>query len=139
MANAKYTGEKAKIKIGDTSTQADVLKMNAWKLGIKANLVDTTSFEDEGWETSEASTKAWDGSMEGIFKKDDTTGQVALMKAMVAGTNLPIELFTNVEDSAADFKGNIKVESADVDTSVKGEIKMSIKFKGNGKLTILGE
>lgn len=126
----KYTGEKATIKIGDT----DVLKMNSWKLSVKATLVDTTTFDDEGWESSETATKSWELSLEGLYKGDDTTGQRELMKQLVLGGALNCSLYIDKTSAQPDFKGNIRVESLDIDTSVKGEIKTSIKAKGTGKL-----
>lgn len=126
----KFTGEKATIKLG-TST---VLKMNSWKLSVKATLVDTTTFDDEGWESNETATKSWELSLEGLYKGDDTTGQRELMKQLVLGGALETSLYIDKSSSVADFKGNIRVESLDVDTSVKGEIKVSIKAKGTGKL-----
>lgn len=134
----KYTGEASAIKIKGASTSDTVAKMNSWKVGVKVNLVDTTSFDDEGWESNEATTKAWEGSIEGVLKKDDTTGQKALLSAMANGTSVELELFTNSADTTADFTGKARIESVDIDTGVKDAIKLSIKFKGTGKLTILG-
>ena len=86
---AKYTGEKATVKIGEN----DVLKLNAWKLTIKATLVDTTSFEDEGWESNETSTKSWEVTLEGLFNPEDTTGQVEIMKQLALGGALETEFY----------------------------------------------
>lgn len=127
---AKYTGEKATVKIGEN----DVLKLNAWKLSIKATLVDTTSFEDEGWESNETSTKSWEVTLEGLFNPEDTTGQVEIMKQLALGGALETEFYIDKDASYPNFKGNIRIETIDVDTSVKGEIKTSIKAKGTGKL-----
>lgn len=125
-----FTGEKAQIKTGLNT----VTKMESWKLGIKANQVDITSFDSDGWEETATSTKAWELSMEGTFDKTDSTGQMEVLKQLSLGGDVPIELFTNKDDAVADFKGNIKVESVDIDTSVKDKLKISIKAKGNGKL-----
>ena len=126
----KYTGEKATVKLSSST----VLKMNSWKLSVKATLVDTTTFDDEGWESNETSTKSWELSLEGLYKGDDTTGQRELMKQLVLGGALETSLYIDKSSAQPDFKGNIRVESFDVDTSVKGEIKTSIKAKGTGKL-----
>lgn len=39
-----FTGEKGAIKTGENS----ITKMENWKLSIKANEVDTTSFDSDG-------------------------------------------------------------------------------------------
>ena len=120
-----FTGEKGAIKTGENS----ITKMENWKLSIKANEVDS-----DGWEETEVTTKAWEVSMEGTFNKADTTGQKAVMAALVSGENLPIKLYVDKTAEKEDFSGNIKITGIDIDTSVKDKLKISIKAKGNGKL-----
>lgn len=125
-----FTGEKGAIKTGENQ----ITKMENWKLNIKASEVDTTTFDDEGWESYEISTKGYEVSMEGIYNKSDKTGQQAIMTAMANGTSLPIELYIDKSSEKADFSGNIKITGIDVETATKDKIKVSIKGKGTGKL-----
>lgn len=125
-----FTGEKGAIKTGENT----VTKMENWKLNIKANETDTTSFDDEGWESCEITTKGYEVSMEGTFNKADTTGQKAIMAALASGDNFPIELYIDKSSEKADFSGNVKITGFDVETAVKDKIKISVKCKGNGKL-----
>lgn len=129
------TGEKGAIKTGENS----ITKMESWKLNIKANEVDTTSFDSDGWSETETTTKEWEVSLEGAFNKGDNTGQKALLTALAEGTNLPLSLYIDKSASKADFSGNVKITSVDVETAVKDKIKLSVKAKGNGKLTGLSE
>ena len=124
------TGEKGAIKTGANQ----VTKMENWKLNIKASEVDTTTFDDEGWESYEISTKGYEVSMEGIYNKSDKTGQQAIMTALANGASLPIELYIYKDSEKADFSGNIKITGIDIETATKDKIKMSIKGKGTGKL-----
>lgn len=124
------TGEKGAIKTGEN----EITKMENWKLNIKASEVDTTTFDDEGWESYEISTKGYEVSMEGIYNKSDKTGQQAIMKALANGASLPIELYIDKSSEKADFSGNIKITGMDVETATKDKIKVSIKGKGTGKL-----
>lgn len=130
-----FTGEKGAIKTGENS----ITKMENWKLSIKANEVDTTSFDSDGWEETEVTTKSWEVSMEGTFNKADATGQKAVMAALVSGENLPIKLYVDKTAEKEDFSGNIKITGIDIDTSVKDKLKISIKAKGNGKLNGLND
>lgn len=130
-----FTGEKGAIKTGENS----ITKMENWKLNIKANEVDTTSFDSDGWEETEVTTKSWEVSMEGTFNKVDTTGQKAVMAALVSGENLPIKLYVDKTAEKEDFSGNIKITGLDIDTTVKDKLKISIKAKGNGKLNGLDD
>ena len=125
-----FTGEKGAIKTGENT----VTKMENWKLNIKANETDTTSFDDEGWESCEITTKGYEVSMEGTFNKADTNGQKAIMAALASGDNFPIELYIDKSSEEADFRGNVKITGFDVETAVKDKIKISVKCKGNGKL-----
>ena len=124
------TGEKGAIKTGEN----EITKMENWKLNIKASEVDTTTFDDEGWESYEISTKGYEVSMEGIYNKSDKTGQQAIMQALANGASLPIELYIDKSSEKADFSGNIKITGMDVETATKDKIKVSIKGKGTGKL-----
>ena len=130
-----FTGEKGAIKTGENS----ITKMENWKLSIKANEVDTTSFDSDGWEETEVTTKSWEVSMEGTFNKADTTRQKAVMAALVSGENLPIKLYVDKTAEKEDFSGNIKITGLDIDTTVKDKLKISIKAKGNGKLNGLDD
>lgn len=130
-----FTGEKGAIKTGENS----ITKMENWKLSIKANEVDTTSFDSDGWEETEVTTKSWEVSMEGTFNKADATGQKVVMAALVSGENLPIKLYVDKTAEKEDFSGNIKITGIDIDTSVKDKLKISIKAKGNGKLNGLND
>lgn len=124
------TGEKGAIKTGVNQ----ITKLDSWKLNIKANETDVTTFDSDGWEEYETTTKGWEVSLEGIFNKADTTGQKAIMSAMASGSSFPIELFIDKSAEEADFKGNIKITAFDVETGVKDKIKVSIKGKGTGAL-----
>ena len=77
--------------------------------------------------------------MEGTFNKADTTGQKAVMAALVSGENLPIKLYVDKTAEKEDFSGNIKITGLDIDTTVKDKLKISIKAKGNGKLNGLDD
>lgn len=125
------TGEKGAIKTGENQ----ITKMENWKLNIKASEVDTTTFDDEGWESYEISTKGYEVSMEGIYNKNDKTGQQAIMSALASGASLPIELYIDKSSEKSDFSGNVKITGMDVETATKDKIKLSIKCKGTGKLT----
>lgn len=129
------TGEKGAIK----TSENQITKMDSWKLNIKANEVDVTTFDSEGWEETEISTKGYEVSMEGIYNKSDKTGQQAIMTAMASGSSLPISLYIDKSTSKADFTGNIKITGMDVEAAQKDKIKISIKGKGTGKLNGLEE
>ena len=129
-----FTGENGAIKIGSGSSAVAVGKMKNWKLSISADTVDTSSFDSDGWEENETSLKSWSGSSEGIFKKADTAGQGAIIKALADRIDVDLELFTNKADTTADFKGKAKITSFEIETSLKDELKISFNFKGNGKL-----
>ena len=121
------TGEKGAIKSGE----ATIAKIESWKLNLKANEVDVTTFDSDGWEETAVTTKGWEVSCEGIF---DKAGQQVALTAFANGTDLPVDLFIDKASLEADFDGNVKISGIDIDTSVKDKIKFSMKCKGNGIL-----
>lgn len=128
-----FTGEKAAIKYKDGETSKNLGRMENWKVSIKNGLVDVTNFDDEGWTNYETGLKSYELSCEGSFSKDDASHK-KLMDCMVYGTSLDVELYTLKTDTEPELKGQVKVESIDIDTSVKDKVKVSAKFKGCGKL-----
>ncbi|MGL5718846.1 MAG: phage tail tube protein [Paraclostridium sp.] len=127
----KLSGIGGAVKIATVK----VAGIDNWKLSVKGNLVETTSFDSNGWEEYIATTKGWEASFEGVLTQGDTTGQEVLLKAMIDGTSVSISLDKSATNS---YTGSVLIESVEVDTSVKDKIKLSIKAKGNGALTGFG-
>lgn len=127
----KLSGIGGAVKLGTTK----VAGIENWKLSVKGNLVDITSFDSAGWEEYLATTKGWELSFEGVLAEGDTTGQDVVLDAMVDGTVLSITLDKAPSSS---YTGDVLIESVEIDTSVKDKIKLSIKSKGTGPLTGFG-
>ena len=130
------TGEKAVVKIKPSvGTSTIVKEMNSWELNIKADTVDTTSFDSEGWAENEASLKSWDCSLEGFYNSTDLTGQKAIMTAMLAREKIDIELYFDKASETADFTGKVLITDFKTGAKVKDGINVSYSCTGSGALT----
>ena len=100
------TGEKAVIKIKPSDGASVAIKeMNSWELNIKTEVVDTSSFDGDGWAENETSLKSWECTIEGLFNKTDTTGQKAILSNMLNRTKIDIELYYDKASETPDYKG----------------------------------
>lgn len=130
------TGEKAVVKIKTGVGVAAIVKeMNSWELNIKADTVDTTSFDSEGWAENEASLKLWDCSLEGFYNSTDTTGQKAIMSAMLKHEKIDIELYFDKASETADFTGKVLITDFKTGAKVKDGVSVSYSCTGSGALT----
>lgn len=121
----------------DITDGVAVTKMGSWKLNIKQSLIETSHFGDGGWESSTPGTKNWSGTMEGSFNgTDDKYGQLALQKAVDTGEEIELDLFVDENKIDEKYNGKVYIEEVDIDTQTKNLVKISIKFKGNGKLNM---
>ncbi|MDF2884742.1 MAG: Phage major tail protein 2 [Clostridiaceae bacterium] len=113
-----------------------VQKMSSWKLTIKQKLVDTNHFGDSGWDSSVPGTKAWDGSIDGSFNVTDDPGQKLIQSAVDSGAEIGLDLYVDENVTTEKYSGNAYIEEISVDTAPKDLVKLGIKFKGNGALTM---
>lgn len=121
----------------DITAGVEVTKMGSWKLNVKQNLIETSHFGDDGWDSSTPGTKNWGGTLEGSFNgTDDEYGQLALQRAVDTGEEIELDLYVdeNVEDEK--YGGKVYIEEVNIDTQTKNLVKITIKFKGNGKLNM---
>jgi predicted secreted protein len=112
-----------------------VTKMSAWKLDIKQNLIDASHFGDDAWDDSVPGTKNWSGQIDGSWNiTDDPYGQKAVQDAIASGDPLDLEFLLDEDVESEKYSGLAYVEDVSIDTKTKDLIKISIKFKGKGKL-----
>jgi predicted secreted protein len=122
-------GKGGNVKIG----AAMVGEVNQWKLDISNTEIDTTNFGSAGWKTYIAGLNEWSGSFDANWiVETDTTGQVVIQNAILAGTITTLEFDV---DGTHHYSGSALIKKFSVDTSVKGQIKLTVDFQGTGALT----
>ena len=124
------TGRYGLVKQNDQA----IANLSNWKLSIKQSLQEVSHFGNDGWDEVIAGNCSWEGSLEGSYDKADTNGQLAIQKAIVSGEDLSVEFLVDEHDETDKYSGNVKVETIDIDTAPKDIVKISMKFKGNGRL-----
>lgn len=124
------TGRYGAVKIDNNL----VASLSNWKLSIKQALTEVSHFGNDGWDEVVPGNCSWEGSFEGSYNKDDKDGQMAIQGAIVSGVDLDIDFMVDEKDATDKYAGKVKVETIDIDTSPKEIVKISVKFKGNGKL-----
>lgn len=130
------TGEKAVIKIkAGEGTSVVIKEMNSWELNIKTEVVDTSSFDGDGWAENETSLKSWECTIDGFFNKTDTTGQKAILSNMLNRTKIDIELYYDKDSEAPDYKGKVVITEFKTGAKLKEAISVSYSCTGSGALT----
>lgn len=111
-----------------------VAEIETWSLDLDADDVDVTSFDSNGWREFLAGLKQWSGSFEGNFVDDDTNGQVAILAAWAAGSEITLTLQVA---SGIEFEGDVLMKPS-IETPVDDKATFSCDFQGTGPLTLPG-
>lgn len=119
-------GNAASLKVG-TNT---VLECSAWTLDIGQEYVDTTSFGDTAREQT-PTFLTWSGSAEGKWDITDTTGQLALQTAILAGSTVDIRFYVS---AALYYHGDAYV-AASIGAAADGIVEVSYEFTAASALT----
>jgi len=121
------SGKSGSVYIGANK----VAEISKWSLDCKADNLDVTNFDSQGWKEFLAGLKEWSGSFEGNLKTDDTNGQAALINAWLNGTTVALECRI---DATKKFAGSALVNfSIEMPADDKGSF--SCDFQGTGQLT----
>lgn len=123
---AVLKGNAASIRlVGD-----EILECQNWSLDIGQEMVDTTSFGDTFREQT-ATFATWSATAKGNYDKTDTTGQVALQTAILAGT--PVADVRFYVDAASYYWGPAYVSGA-FSADVAGIVEANWTFAATGPL-----
>lgn len=107
------------------------LNVTNWNADIEIDMLDVTSLGDD-WKKNIAGLCSWSGSIECSFDSADTTGQIALQTAALAGTDVALALFT---DATHNYAGNAKISNVSIEDPVDDKVTISFDFEGNGECT----
>lgn len=143
---ATYNGREARVTIDASTTEKIILEIGDWSINMSADEIDTTSFGD-GWSKSDVGMLKWSGSLSGQYDPADTTGQVKLKDAFLAGTIIgDIRFYVQYKegtgeekiylapDTASDASAGIRITSLDISTDKSGVANLSMSFSGSGPI-----
>jgi len=123
---AVLKGNAASLKIGANT----VAEMQNWELSVEQEFADTTSFLDTFREQT-PTFATWTATASGKMDQSDTTGQVALQTAWLAGSTVTPLFYI---DGSHKYTGLAYV-SATVGAAVDGIVEVNFSFQGAGTLT----
>ena len=123
-----HHGKNGKVKIGANA----IGHVQKWSVNQNVEAADTTAM-GASWQTHLTGIPGWSGSVECLYDPADTTGQVALE----IGDSVTLGLYSDGDAATKKyFSGTASVTSIPVETDMKGPVKISFNFQGNGALTI---
>jgi len=107
-----------------------VAEMKEWSVEVAQEFVDTTAFGDTMREQT-ATFASWSGSGSGSYDITDTSGQLALQTAWLAGTTVTPRFYV---DTTHYYTGLAYV-NASISAAVDGVVSVSYTFTSAGALT----
>ncbi|MBB4277027.1 hypothetical protein [Rhizobium mongolense] len=125
---AVHHGKNGKVKIGANAVAA----VQKWSVNQNIEVADTTVMGDS-WQTHLGGIPGWSGSAEALYDPADTNGQVALE----VGDSVSLGLYSDGDAVGKKYyAGTATVTSAATETDMKGAVKITFNFQGNGALAI---
>lgn len=132
---AANTGKVAKVTLGSHT----VLNLTTYTLNIDGPLLEEPVFADEWMQTIGQAVKSWGGTVEGLVDLADTTGQIVLEAAALAGTKITNIRFyldaTNywASDTAGDADAGVYISNWNSSAGANDITRVSFDFRGHGK------
>lgn len=124
---AVHHGKNGKVKLGSNAVAA----VQKFSVNQNVEAADTTVMGDT-WQTHLPGIPGWSGSVECLYDPADTNGQVALE----IGDSVTLGLYTDGDAVGKKYlTGTATVTSIPIETDMKGAVKVSFNFQGNGALT----
>jgi hypothetical protein len=124
-------GRNASIKL-DSGINT-VQDLYDWKIELSSTPIEQPVFGDTWGKTHGLGVNKWSGSFDGIFSADDTTGQVALRAAQIAGTMVSGVRF--YLDTTTYYSGDLYITNHGPATSPEEVAKLTYTFNGTGELS----
>src|SRR6266516_3462238 len=111
---AQFAGKGGAVKVGANT----VNEIDEWDLTINADLNEITKFLDAG-KGFLPGVYEWNGKFKGRYDSTDTNGQLALLNAILAGTQIAINLFI---DGTKKWAGNIYLKTINPKAAVSDNV-----------------
>lgn len=124
VLNTALVGKICKVQVG-TNTIAE---LDEWTYNPTADVIEKTPFLANS-KTHMVGLMDGSGSFKGRLDMTDTLGQVALRNAMLAGTIMVLNLFT---DSTHAFRGNAFVKATPMKAGVATLVEAQYDFQADG-------
>jgi predicted secreted protein len=135
-AATRLTGDLAQTSVGLTGTQTQTLGLQEWTIDKKAKMVDSTTTDDAGHETSLASTDSWTAKAKYAYIDSDTSQASAIFNALSsAQAAVQWNFFPTPLLGRGVWSGKAFVDGYTLTAGVGKLIAVDISLKGTGPLT----
>ena len=124
---ATVAGKIGKVQLGAVT----VAEIDDWTYNPSADVLETTAFGATS-KTRVAGLMDNSGSFKGRLDTTDTNGQIALRTALLAGTVVALNLFT---DATHAYRGNAILKGAPAKSGVATLVEVQYDFMGTGDWT----
>lgn len=115
----------------DGSVFNQVLELNDASMTISGDNIDITEFGDDFINRIQG-LKDGSYSLSGFRDATDTTGQEAVVDALLNDTQLHVQF---LRDGTTGFQQEVKVSSFEESSTVDGAVELSVDLEGTGVIT----
>ncbi|WLR92179.1 phage tail tube protein [Shinella zoogloeoides] len=123
---AVHHGKNGKVKLAANA----VASVQKFSINQNVEAADTSVMGD-AWQTHLTGIPGWSGSVECLYDPADTNGQVAL----AIGDSVTLGLYTDGDAVGKRYlTGTASITSIPIESDMKGAVKVSFNFQGNGPL-----
>jgi hypothetical protein len=121
---AALVGYQGQVLVGATSCA----NIKQWELPLLADKYDVTplNIAAPGWKAYLPGLTGSEAKIDVFFDTTDTTGQVALQSAILAGTSVTLKLCLTSSTSHNYYSGTAYVTGLDIKVPVNGPIEASL-------------
>ena len=112
---------------------AVVAELADWTLTINRDNLDTSAFQSSpGWKSNIPGLGDWTATANGSFDHTDSTGQAAIITALLGGTVMTPKFSTNGGTNY--YSGTAYPTNVSIKVPVAGKQDFSCTFKGSGAI-----
>ena len=119
---------KASTTAGGAGTYTTIAEIKSGSMNTAAGSIDVSAFGST-WADALQGLKSVQYSLQGFWKSDDTTGQVAIRSALVNDSEI---WFQFLPDGSTGFKQQVAISSFNISAAVDGAVEVSIEAAGVG-------
>lgn len=126
-------GRNAAVKIGANSVE----KVQEATFALDGELIDVTNFDSDGWREKIQGIRGATVNVSGFYDPTDTTGQVAIRGAWLAGTKLTdVTVLADAATATSGFTADMFVASFEISPATENAVGFSAALESDGAIAV---
>lgn len=134
---AKLAGKAFRVKVstvaGGAGTYTAAIAINDGTINLSGTSVDVSEFGNTWTERLQALKDAT-YELKGFYNAADTTGQVALRAALLADSEVWVQM---LPDGTTGFKQQVLVSKFNIGAPINGGVSVDISLEGTGDVSLI--